>query len=1461
MKKFYPMLFMLAAAFYTHTVTAQTVFHYWNFNNAANVTELLTPTASLVGSPSVTHVAGSFSELTSGTGQDFTTLNAQNGDPAGSHLRFNNPIGGGIVFALPTTGYTNVMVKYATRRSGSGATTQSIEYSINGTDFISFTTFAPVSAAPTLATLDFSSIAAVNDNPNFKIRITFSGGTAGADTGNNRFDNFTVDGNSLGAGDTTPPTVVILPANSSVSVPLNTVPTLTFNEDVRLVDNSTLDNTNVDAVIDFRLNNSTGTTVPFDATISGKVITVTPASSLVNGQAYYLGVKAGMVEDMSDNMLVGSPSSTFTTIAPQTDFNAGDIVFVACRTNASTPDEVAFLTFVDILPGTQINLTDAKYTDNAQRQCAGGFIWTAPASGVKAGSVVTISVDSPFNTSIGTVTGSSFGLSSGGDQVIMYTGTAASPEYITAMSTNAWLTANTTCNGSNSKLPAGLADGQTSINLSTAPGNVSANTVNAYYNGTQMGTIAQLRAAILNPANWLGTGSGTPAQTWPVWSFGAPYVATASVTSQTTLTLIFNKPLDATSAALVANYTGIAGLQSAVLGSDSKTVTLTYSTPFTPSAAYALTVTGIKDDQNVVMAAPYTFNFTYSTILSFEKKYDSVQESAGTLVVKLKLQFPSVSSIDLVVKGSTFSTAGSEDFTLATQTLNFTGTTELEQLITIPIIDDAIGEQDEYFVLSLENANGISVTGGTYMTIYIKDNDRVAPVPNKEIELTHVSSYNPGSSTAEIVMHDPETQKLFIISSVQNRLDVADFSNPAEIKDLPSIDMTPYGGITSVAIKNGIVAVSSPNTDAMANGSVVFFTTEGQFIKQLTVGVLPDMITFSHDGTKVLTANEGQPNDAYTVDPEGSVSIIDISGGVESLEQADVTTLLFTDFNSQETALIAAGVRKLKQSSTLSQDFEPEYITVSADSKKAWVTIQENNAIGEINLETKTITSIWPLGKKDLSVFGNGIDASDNSGIITIANWPVKAFYLPDAIASYTVSGTQYLVTANEGDEKEYAGLTERTTVGAVTLDPVIFPNAAVLKESHNLGRLRMSNLSGDTDGDGDYDEINIPGGRSFTIWNATTKTKVYDSGDDFERYTATDPSTAAIFNADNEGNGFKSRSRAKGPEPEGLTLASINHKTYAFIALERVGGIMVYDVTDPTNVKFVDYKNSRSTISYEGDHGPEGIIYIAPENSPDGNGYIAVANEISGTVSVFEITPTPKQEQAIVFSEIPNKTMGDAAFSLTASASSELPVSFAADGNEVTINANQVTLAQAGKVTVTATQAGNTVYFEAPPVSHTFCVNPAKPVITLVEGNGDPVLQSSATASNQWYKDGELLAGATNRTFTASSVGSYTVIATVETCASVVSEPYMIVITGVEQPNAESFSVYPNPATNQVSIKLPGTGNKTVTIYQATGMVKQSFTTTQQEAELDLSHYAAGYYTISVKTSTGILYKKLIRK
>lgn len=627
-----------------------------------------------------------------------------------------------------------------------------------------------------------------------------------------------------------------------------------------------------------------------------------------------------------------------------------------------------------------------------------------------------------------------------------------------------------------------------------------------------------------------------------------------------------------------------------------------------------------------VYASPGTFTPSVSSSIAFDSEFVFVNENAGTATVNVTISNAAATAVTATITPlSTIGTAlAGTDFTFEAQTITFPANTATPVTLNVPVTNNTVGGADKFFVLELSNPNGATLGSIKTKVVYILDDESAAPVASDALDIDFLASYEVDpTGSAEIVAHDPVSQRLFVLNSTATKVMILDFSNPEAITQVQAIDMSAYGiGATSVAYQNGIVAATVEGA-AFGNGKVVFMDINGENVTVVEAGVLPDMVTFTPDGTKVLTANEGQPNADYTIDPEGSISVIDVSGGLTSITQANVSTINFNAYDSQLATLKAAGIRVFGPNATVSKDFEPEYITISDDNQTAWVTLQENNALAEINLTTNQVTSIIPLGLKDHSLQGNTLDTSDQSGEIFMANWPVKGMYLPDAIANYTVGGTTYLVTANEGDVREYDALEEETKVGdaAYILDATVFPNAAILKKNSNLGRLAVTNQSGDTDGDGDIDEIHVFGTRSFSIWNATTKTLVYDSGDDFERITAADPIYGAIFNASNDNKNFKNRSDNKGPEPEGITVGQVGEACYAFITLERIGGVMVYNITDPANPVFVSYRNNRSTTDAAvGDLGPEGILYINPTDSPNDTGLIVMANEVSATISVYKI-------------------------------------------------------------------------------------------------------------------------------------------------------------------------------------------------------------------------------------------------
>ena len=486
------------------------------------------------------------------------------------------------------------------------------------------------------------------------------------------------------------------------------------------------------------------------------------------------------------------------------------------------------------------------------------------------------------------------------------------------------------------------------------------------------------------------------------------------------------------------------------------------------------------------------------------------------------------------------------------------------------------------------------------------------------IDLLPIGKYMtgiPNAGAAEIAAFDPETRRLFSVNGASNTIDVIDLSDPAVPLFISAIAVSscaPAGLPTSVAVRDGVVAVAAENAVDAASGWVAFFTPGGQCLNFVTVGAGPDMVTFTPNGRRVLVANEGE--EGIGGDPAGSVAIIDMTGGVANLTQADVTIVTFETFDK---ATLDPRIHRINPSAAvpLSIDLEPEYVAVSHDSKTAWVTLQENNALAVLDIEAGRFTSLLPLGFKNHNLPGQSLDASDQDGI-RILNWPVLGMYQPDAIETLRYRGETFLFTANEGDSRP----AEETRVGSETLDLTVFPNALFLKLNANLGRLRITNLRGDTDNDGDFDELYAFGGRSFSIWSESGQL-VFDSGDAFERITAA--AIPAIFNSNGSPATFDTRSDDKGPEPEGITLSKVFGRTYAFIGLERTGGIMVVDVTNPFAPAFVRYVNTRTFDGpvAEGDISPEGLLFVKPEDSPTGKPLLIVSHEISGTVTIYEIT------------------------------------------------------------------------------------------------------------------------------------------------------------------------------------------------------------------------------------------------
>lgn len=575
--------------------------------------------------------------------------------------------------------------------------------------------------------------------------------------------------------------------------------------------------------------------------------------------------------------------------------------------------------------------------------------------------------------------------------------------------------------------------------------------------------------------------------------------------------------------------------------------------------------------------------------------------------------------------------------------------------------------------MSLRLSAGVAVLAALGSGSIVAFN-KPGPEPPAAVSLSVLSSVKSGPMRgddpriAEINAFDPIGRRVYVVNPLSGQLDVLDASDPAAMTPAtpPSLDIVaacqealgldcpvaPGSEPNSVAISGGRMAVALGSPVRTDNGHAVFFELQGAdaptFVAAVEVGALPDMITFTPDGAYALTANEGEPSLDYTIDPAGSVSIITIAqlGTADAVQQVGFTQF---DKPAPRQKLEREGIRIFGPGARVSQDLEPEYIAV--DGRKAYVTLQENNALAIIDVPTATLERIVPLGLKDHAMPGLGLDPSDqdsatNNGI-NIGTWPVSGLYQADAVHAFQSRGRTYLIMANEGDAREYdpsgptVGFVEALRAGntAYVLDPTVFPNAAALKASAALGRLNVSTASGDLDGDGDFDRIDVFGGRSVSVRDAQGRL-VWDSGDLLERLSAeadalVNGARIGLYNTTNTANSRENRSDDKGIEPESVVVGEVNGHTYAFIGLERDSGIAVFDLSRPEAPALVRYVNNRkfpltSSGAFAacgdtpetdcGDLGPEGLTFVPASQSPTGRALLIVSNEASSTTTVWEV-------------------------------------------------------------------------------------------------------------------------------------------------------------------------------------------------------------------------------------------------
>ncbi|MFR5134616.1 MAG: choice-of-anchor I family protein [Acutalibacter sp.] len=464
------------------------------------------------------------------------------------------------------------------------------------------------------------------------------------------------------------------------------------------------------------------------------------------------------------------------------------------------------------------------------------------------------------------------------------------------------------------------------------------------------------------------------------------------------------------------------------------------------------------------------------------------------------------------------------------------------------------------------------------------------------LNLTQIARYSAGQynvdgGVMEIVAYNQATEWAYAINGQSGKLaaiPLAGLTVGAHVEELTGTEIEvkalveaedgafQYGDMTSVAISpdSTTLAAALQAQDSNDAGRVALFTCEedGSLTLEVLVetGAQPDMVTFAGDGV-VLTADEGEPREGYgedIADPKGSVTVVDV-------EARESTVVDFSAFDSQRDQLAEDGI-VLKKGSAPSEDLEPEYIAVSGG--KAYVTLQENNAIAVLDIESQTFEGVYSAGFEDHSTTAIDLDKKDDAYAPKTYE-SLLGIRMPDGIAAFTVEGATYLVTANEGDAREWGDEDHGTFYLSEDErdfgeEGVTSPTGGITGEGSGLEGKVVFFKTEDFDGL-DPEKDYVFGGRSFTVFQATENglEEVFTSGDDFEALTA--QYVPDYFNSSNDNAVLDDRSGKKGPEAESVTVGTVDGKTYAFVALSAPGGVMVYDVTDPEAITFVNYVNT----------------------------------------------------------------------------------------------------------------------------------------------------------------------------------------------------------------------------------------------------------------------------------------------
>jgi hypothetical protein len=552
--------------------------------------------------------------------------------------------------------------------------------------------------------------------------------------------------------------------------------------------------------------------------------------------------------------------------------------------------------------------------------------------------------------------------------------------------------------------------------------------------------------------------------------------------------------------------------------------------------------------------------------------------------------------------------------------------------------------------------------------------------PPSAVSLTLLGRYNSGQfgvNAAASVAYYGGNRTAFIANRHRNLVEVLSLTNPATPTTLAALDASaaaatalsrPMGAVAAVATYDDPIATNDRDRIAVtvygqgltSNGAVVIYkAADRSVLAVLQTGVGPTAVTFSQDGRFVVTADKGAPAPDYSVDPEGSISVVDLTPtpvAPATTAPPAITVLDFRAFNvsgitpipttSRETEVLGDVRFTGRAGATRAIDFDPQAVSTAVNAR-AYVSLQENNALATVALNPARIETIVGLGSMDFSTATNTMDASDADGGGALTARPVRGFRQPGALVAYRNSDEVLLMTANTGAPRQRPGFDETTRAATLNLDATVFPTAATLQQNANIGRLVVSATEGNAAAtttpapgvpqDPDIETI-FAFGAPFSVVR-TTGFPVFDSGNDFERITLQRLTTNFNSAADANGTG-DTRSDDQGPAPKAVAIGQIEGAAFAFIGLSEVGGIMVYAMDTNLRVgRFLEYKNDRSyTVGVSnpdgnadgapdsnpeaGDLGPTQMVFVPVSASPTADSLLLVANAVSGSTTIYAVRP-----------------------------------------------------------------------------------------------------------------------------------------------------------------------------------------------------------------------------------------------